>query len=130
MTKITEMTNVTSLNGTEEFAVVQGGNSRAAKINDIAQRSVKGFGAVGNGTTDDSSALQAALDWWLVTDQASLYFPRGQYLVNTALTVAFTDGVRGKKLYGDAAELVSGLSSGYISITDGTIRPPRFLNSV
>jgi len=35
MTKITEMTNVSSLDGTEEFAVVQGSASRAATIRDV-----------------------------------------------------------------------------------------------
>jgi parallel beta-helix repeat protein len=39
--------------------------------------SVKDFGAVGDGVTDDSAAIQAALD--AVADGGNLYFPVGEY---------------------------------------------------
>lgn len=42
--------------------------------------SVKDFGAVGNGTTDDTSAIQAAMN-----ASYSVYFPSGTYLVTTQL---------------------------------------------
>jgi len=51
-----------------------GGVSRTvnSKLSDLV--SVKDFGATGNGSTDDSAALQLAID-----SGASLYFPEGSY---------------------------------------------------
>jgi hypothetical protein len=45
--------------------------------------SVKDFGAVGNGVTDDTVAIQAAIDA-LSPLGGTLYFPRGSYLVSDA----------------------------------------------
>lgn len=44
--------------------------------------SVKDFGAVGDGTTDDRAAIQAALD----SGAKRIYFPSGTYLVTRAAT--------------------------------------------
>ena len=66
--------------------------------------SVKDFGAVGNGTTDDSYAIQAALN--AVGNGGRLYVPAGKYLINTPLTVSNKtvfiqgDGIE-SILYGD-----------------------------
>lgn len=53
----------------------------ANKLRDIV--SVKDFGAVGDGLTDDTLAIQAAIDA-LATSGKRLYFPRGTYLVSDA----------------------------------------------
>ena len=50
------------------------------KLNDVV--SVKDFGAVGDGTTDDTSAIQAALD-----AAASVFIPAGTYLVSSTLRI-------------------------------------------
>jgi len=55
--------------------------------------SVKDFGATGNGTTDDTAAIQAALD-----TQQKVYAPTGTYSY-TALTIP-----RGAQLVGDGYE--------------------------
>lgn len=47
-----------------------------------ADRSVKKFGAVGDGTTDDTAAIQAAL-----TAGGTVYFPAGTYLVTDTLSI-------------------------------------------
>jgi hypothetical protein len=52
-----------------------------AKLRDTV--SVKDFGAVGDGTANDTAAIQAALT---ATANGSLYFPEGNYLVTAALT--------------------------------------------
>ena len=52
--------------------------------NKLAQYvSVKDFGAVGDGTTDDTVAIQAAIDY-LSPLGGTLYFPRGAYIVSDA----------------------------------------------
>lgn len=64
-----------------------------------APLNVKDYGAVGNGTTDDSAALNAAAT--ALQSGQSLYFPAGNYIVNTACVL-----VRGKSniaIFGDGA---------------------------
>ena len=46
--------------------------------------SVKDFGAVGDGTTDDAAAIQATLN--SQTDGGIVYFPQGTYLCNSKIT--------------------------------------------
>ena len=46
---------------------------------------VKSFGATGNGSTDDSIAIQSAINAALLNGQA-VYFPAGTYLVSATLT--------------------------------------------
>ena len=45
--------------------------------------SVKDFGAVGDGSTDDTTAIQAAMD--AMSDGRALYFPKGRYVVSSTL---------------------------------------------
>lgn len=52
------------------------------------QISVKDFGAVGDGTTDDTAAIQAAITAVAGTSAGALDFPDGTYLVSSTLTVA------------------------------------------
>ena len=54
--------------------------------------SVKDFGAVGDGVTDDTAAIQAAID-----TQRAVYFPRGTYLCNSPLVIAYVHA----RLYGE-----------------------------
>jgi hypothetical protein len=65
---------------------------------------VKDFGAQGDGTTDDSTAIQNAINA-IPASGGALYFPRGAYVVNTTLVPkSFT------RLFGDSwgrAKLIS-----------------------
>lgn len=63
-------------------------------ITTTAISNVKDFGAKGDGTTDDSAAIQAALDL-----QGQVYIPSGTYLINTTLRIKSNT-----KLYGDGIE--------------------------
>ena len=59
--------------------------------------SVKDFGAVGDGVTDDTAAIQAAVDYLaakypshMSDSGASLYFPPGEYYVTSTINVPST----------------------------------------
>jgi len=63
--------------------------------------SVKTYGAVGDGVTDDTAAIQAAIDAAEAAGGGSVYFPVGTYIISTEITI---DGP-GLKLYGHRAIL-------------------------
>jgi hypothetical protein len=68
--------------------------------------SVKDFGAVGNGVTDDSAAIQAALD----SGALSVFVPKGIYIVSSTLLLK----TRGQRLYGEGGNYYFGSSPQYI----------------
>jgi hypothetical protein len=77
-----------SYTGTGYTAPYTGAVTRTwtSKMSDFI--SVMDFGAVGDGTTDDTAAVQAAID-----SARSIYFPPGTYSVS-ALTLASADSMR------------------------------------
>ncbi len=58
-------------------------------------KNVKDFGATGDGTTDDTAAVQAALN--AATHASPVYFPKGVYYIPVPLVVVngkiFGDGI-------------------------------------
>lgn len=54
--------------------------TQQSKLRD-SWRSVKDFGAAGDGTTDDTVAIQAALDVGSTFDHGTVFFPDGTYMV-------------------------------------------------
>ena len=92
-----------------EIAVQEGfqGNKEAwleqigyEEINAKLPANVKDFGAVGDGVTDDTAAIQAAIDCENVD---KLYFPTGTYLINE--TVNLRSNI---KLYGEGVIKIAG----------------------
>jgi len=59
------------------------GRTLAAKLADIV--SVKDFGAKGDGTTDDTAAIQAAID--AVGSQGTVHVPSGTYVVSSTIQI-------------------------------------------
>ncbi len=50
------------------------------------RKSVKDFGAIGNGSADDTAAIQAAVDWTSGEDRGIIFFPPGTYKATSAIT--------------------------------------------
>jgi hypothetical protein len=80
-------TNTDTLNGSDASAITynQGGTGAQdrtvrGKLQDTV--SVKDFGAVGDGVTDDTAAIQAAID-----SGFSVFFPKGNYKITSSLKV-------------------------------------------
>jgi len=63
-------------------AVARSASTKAAEI-----VSVKDFGATGDGTTDDTASIQAAIDYLQNASGGTVNFPAGTYVVSSTLTV-------------------------------------------
>lgn len=48
---------------------------------------VKDFGAIGDGVSDDTAAIQAAIDAWANGTGAEIHFPHGEYLISDTLSI-------------------------------------------
>lgn len=97
-----------------------GGSARpiAEKLGDLV--SVRDFGAVGDGVTDDTIALQSAL-----SQARAVHVPAGTYLISNTLTIGY-----GRTLAGDGqSSVIKGSGAGFdlIHLPDGyaTLRDLR-----
>lgn len=112
--------------------------------------SVLDFGAVGDGVTDDTAAIQLAITSCIATGKA-LYVPSGSYLLQSALTVNINNDptTRGFKIYGEGENskfVVNHTGNGIeltclpsfqqfkasirdLYFTDGTLHPARFIHN-
>lgn len=70
---------------------------RAAAVHDVRH-----YGAVGNGTQDDTAALQAAIDAAASAGGGAVYLPSGRYVVSATLKVNSS----AISLYGDGASSI------------------------
>ena len=95
-----------------------------AKLKDVV--SVKDFGAVGDGTTDDTAAVQAAL-----TAAFAVFFPAGNYLFTGSLNLRNGNSLIGpgnsnsntdtQYYLGNAKLVFSGAGSACIKLASGTV---------
>lgn len=69
---------------------------------------VKDYGAVGDGVTDDTAAIQAAFDYAITKNQATVFFPAGKYLCNSRISVSSGTSL---SILGNDATIVSGIVS-------------------
>lgn len=98
--QLTGVSLLSASSGSSLVGFIQAGTGAAARTTQAKLRevavSVKDFGAVGNGVTDDTSAIQAAFTYCLA-NLRPLYFPSGTYLCSS--TINFN--VNGAVLIGD-----------------------------
>ena len=126
----TGVTSKVSLDNLTSYTAT-GGTSRTlnSKLSDVV--SVKDFGAVGNGTANDTVAVQAALN----SGAKAVYFPGGTYLCDQITLVSnqtlYGDGATSIIKYNSGAALLYGLSpSGATYLEDVTIRGLQLLGIV
>ena len=74
--------------------------------------SVMDFGAVGDGVTDDTAAIQAAIT--SLTNGGTIFFPTGNYVVATTLNLNSKTGI---KFLGTAPENTSATKGSYLTLT-------------
>lgn len=86
MSKARDLSQVVNPIGAEKVGYqLAGGVVRdvAGKLGEFV--SVKDFGAVGDGVTDDTDAIQAAIDAVRAVNGGTVYFPVGTYLVSSTI---------------------------------------------
>lgn len=67
--------------------------------------SVKDFGAVGDGVTDDTAAIQAAFNAAVLAGFKKLFFPQGNYLVTSTITIpAYYNASIAPQLWGSVGQ--------------------------
>ena len=81
-----------SLNATTDRYLADGDGAVArtmeSKVSEIV--SVKDFGAIGDGSNDDTASFQAAIDS-LETTGGTLFIPKGNYKITSQLNVIYTE---------------------------------------
>ena len=92
-----------------------GGGGRTVQDKASEFVSVRDFGAVGDGTADDTAAIQAALNATFSINGGSLYFPDGIYRITAKLVIPFATGWR-----------IYGSSRGSTTIRQATANTPIF----
>lgn len=97
MPKISELTELTDPLSGDWMPIVDSSTGITKRINwstiNAGRFNVVAYGAIGNGITDDTAAIQAAIT--AAGSESVVYFPDGDYLVTSTITV--TDG--GVRLY-------------------------------
>src|ERR1041385_2313286 len=76
-------------------------------------KNVKDFGAVGDFVTDDTAAIQAAVNWTSGANRGTIYFPTGSYLVTSPITFNY-DGDLSICFRGEVGVGIGGSVNGYI----------------
>lgn len=80
--------------------------------------SVKTYGASGDGTTDDTTAIQNAINAAMANGGATIYFPAGTYVITSALTISTSNNNNNIVLMG---------ATGGTSFSKGTISAPTII---
>jgi hypothetical protein len=94
---IPQLTDATTVNAADELIVQQGGITKRATAAELGQGlapsvntangtvNVRDFGAKGDGVTDDTAAIQAAIN---ANPSKAIYFPSGDYNITSQIRVS------------------------------------------
>jgi parallel beta-helix repeat protein len=119
--------NIIGLNGNSIPVTSTGSTTARSLANRFADVvNVKDFGAVGDGVTDDTAAIQAAITFG-ATNNKSVYLPSGDFICSNKITtlngsiVVFGDGINATKV------IFTSTNGGFDFnlISQGTDRPPE-----
>ena len=77
---------------------------------------VKDYGATGNGSTDDTTAVNAAIAALITHGRGVLYFPAGTYLCTAALTALSVPCM----VLGDGSASLDGVAASSVTCSSGT----------
>ena len=83
-----------------------------------APNNVRDFGATGDGSTDDSAAIQLALN-----NAGEVYIPAGTYIVNSTLFIKSNT-----RLFGDGIEATIIKEGGTVGTTLSTLNTSLLMN--
>ena len=111
-------------NGSSLIGYTQGSaNAVSRTVQNKLQESVsvKDFGAVGDGSTDDTVAIQNAINYAGTVNGATVYFPTGTYKVTSTLTIRDYVTLKGDSgLYPGSSQIVSTASNIFYGIGNGS----------
>lgn len=97
------------------FLATGGSASRTAPARWADWHNIKEFGAVGDVVTDDTAAIQAAVDWTSNDGRGTIYFPPGTYKVTGVISLPLGSGSVSLCLSGDGdASVITGNVNGFI----------------
>src|SRR5438105_4660556 len=87
-------------------------------------KSVKDFGAVGDGSADDTAAIQAAINYvtspYSNANRGTVFFPQGTYKITSALTFPYAS-VRNISFIGDpGAKLIGSFNDAILKRAQNT----------
>jgi parallel beta-helix repeat protein len=118
---ISALTTLSASNGSSLVGYVQTGTGAVATTVQARLRqslSVKDFGATGDGSTDDTTAIQNALN---AGTGRSVYFPAGTYRISTTLLVKTKTTLIGDGMNKSIIKLTSGFGAGTTAIRNDII---------
>jgi hypothetical protein len=106
-----------------DTTVVRPSNWNAAHVgNGLGWFNVKDYGALGNNSANDTSAINSAIAALNSAAQGVLYFPSGTYLINAALTTITAEGL----VLGDGWSDAAGVTAGATAIVTSSATATMF----
>lgn len=94
---------------------------------------VKAYGAKGDGVTDDTAAIQAALNTCNTNGGGVAYFPEGTYAVSTILTVGSNTTLKGAGRQATIIQYTTALAAGganYLLENEDTTNGNKFISII
>jgi len=87
------------------------------------------YGAAGNGSTDDTSAIQAAINAAATAGGGTVYFPGGTYRITAVLTLTAGVSLQGAGALASAISM-DHASNNTLSVSVGTANIPTFIRGL